>query len=82
MLRDFSRDLARGTSIRRSPAPGRLLIEHHVHQLLVLAAQEVVDMMLDEESTSVAELEEFISKTIKFQVESLYTQEQYDVVLM
>ena len=51
-------------------------------QLLVLASQEVVDLLLDEESTSVAELEEFISKTIKFQVESLYTQEQYDVVLM
>ncbi len=51
-------------------------------QLLVLASQEVVDMMLDEESTSVAELEEFIGKTIRFQAESLYTQEQFDVVLM
>ncbi|MEW6354389.1 MAG: ribonuclease G [Pseudomonadota bacterium] len=48
---------------------------------LVLAAQEVVDLLLDEESTSVAELEEFIGKPIKFQVESLYTQEQFDVVL-
>jgi len=51
-------------------------------QLLVLAAQEVVDMLLDEESTSLAELEEFIGKPIQFQPESLYTQEQYDVVLM
>ncbi len=51
-------------------------------QLLVLASQEVVDMLLDEESTSVAELEEFIGRPIKFQVESLYTQEQFDVVLM
>ena len=50
-------------------------------QLLVLAAQEVVDRLLDEESTSVAELEEFIGKPIKFQVETLYTQEQFDVVL-
>jgi ribonuclease G len=38
--------------------------------------------MVDEESTSIAELEEFINKPIKFQVESLYTQEQFDVVLM
>jgi len=49
-------------------------------QLLVLASQEVVDLLLDEESTSLAELEAFIGKPIKFQVEALYTQEQYDVV--
>jgi ribonuclease G len=49
-------------------------------QLLVLASQEVVDLLLDEESTSLAELEVFIGKPIKFQVEALYTQEQYDVV--
>jgi ribonuclease G len=49
-------------------------------QLLVLAAQEVVDRLLDEESTSVAELEEFIGRPIKFQVETMYTQEQFDVV--
>ncbi|MBA3732341.1 MAG: ribonuclease E/G, partial [Gammaproteobacteria bacterium] len=52
------------------------------NELLVLAAQEVVDMLLDEESTSLAELEEFIGKPIKFQVEQLYTQEQFDVVPM
>lgn len=49
---------------------------------LVLASQEVVDRMLDEESTSVAQLEVEVGKSIKFQVESLYTQEQFDVVLM
>ena len=49
---------------------------------LVLASQEVVDLMLDEESTSLAELESFIGKPIKFQVETSYTQEHYDVVLM
>jgi ribonuclease G len=51
-------------------------------QLLVLAAQEVVDILLDEESTSLAELEAFIGKPIKFQVEALYSQEQFDVVLL
>jgi len=51
-------------------------------QLLVLASQEVVDLLLDEESASLAELEAFIGKPIKFQVESLYSQEQYDVVPM
>jgi ribonuclease G len=51
-------------------------------ELLVLASQEVVDLLLDEESTSLAELEEFIGKPIRFQVEQLYTQEQFDVVPM
>ena len=51
-------------------------------QLLVLAAQEVIDLLLDEESTALAELESFIGKPIKLQVEALYTQEQYDVVLL
>ncbi len=53
-----------------------------VQQLLVLASQEVVDLLLDEESSSLAELEVFIGKPIRFQVENLYTQEQYDVVPM
>lgn len=55
--------------------------QFEAQKYLVLASQEVVDMLLDEESTSVAELEEFIGKPIRLQVESLYTQEQYDVVL-
>jgi ribonuclease G len=56
--------------------------QFEAEQYLVLASPEVVDRLLDEESTSVAELEEFIGKPIKFQVESLYTQEQFDVVLI
>lgn len=50
-------------------------------KFLVLAAQAVIDRLLDEESANVADLEEFIGATIHFQVESLYNQEQYDIVL-
>jgi len=56
--------------------------QYDARQFLILASQEVVDLMLDEESVSVAELEEFIGRPILFQVEALYTQEQFDVVLM
>ena len=56
--------------------------QFEARQFLVLAAQGVVDMLLDEESTSLAELEAFIGKSIKLQVESLYTQEQFDVVML
>lgn len=51
-------------------------------KLLVVASQTVVDILLDEESTGIVELEEFIRIPIRFQVESAYTQEQYDVVLL
>ncbi|MDX1504287.1 MAG: ribonuclease E/G, partial [Spongiibacter sp.] len=50
--------------------------------LLVLASQEVVDRLVDEESANVADLAEFIGASIQFQVEVLYTQEQFDVILL
>ena len=56
--------------------------QFEVETLLVLASQEVVDRLLDEESGHLAELAEFIGKPIRLQAESLYTQEQYDVVLI
>ena len=48
----------------------------------MLASQEVVDHLLDEESQDLAELEQFIGRPIKLQAETLYNQEQYDVVLI
>ena len=56
--------------------------QYDADQLLVLASAEVIDRLLDEESDNLAELEQFIGKPVKLQSESLYTQEQYDVVLM
>ncbi len=53
-----------------------------VKQFLILAAPEVVGLMLDEESNSVAELEAFVEATLRLQSESLYTAEQFDIVLM
>ena len=54
--------------------------EHSAY--LVLASQTVVDRLLDEESANVADLEDFIAKPVQFQVESAYTQEQFDVILL
>jgi len=51
-------------------------------KLLVLAAPQVVNRILEEESGTVAELEEFIGKTIRLQPEEQYAQEQFDVVLL
>lgn len=49
---------------------------------MVIANQKIIDRLLSEESAAVADLELFIAKPIRFQVESLYTQEQYDIVLL
>jgi ribonuclease G len=49
---------------------------------LVMASQSVIDRLLDEESDNVADLETFIGKQIKFQVEVMYNQGQFDVVLV
>ena len=49
-------------------------------ELRVLAAQDVVDLLLDEESADLAELQGQVGKSIRLQAEALYNQEQFDVV--
>ncbi|RBB32453.1 ribonuclease G [Burkholderia reimsis] len=48
----------------------------------VIAAQQVIDLFLDEESQHLAMLIDFIGKPVSLQVESNLSQEQYDIVLM
>jgi ribonuclease G len=47
-----------------------------------VASQQVIDLFLDEESQSLAQLADFIAKPVSLQVEGTYTQEQYDLILM
>ncbi len=51
-------------------------------QLMVLAHQDVIERLLDEESSALGELELATGKPIRLQTEALYTVDQYDVVLM
>jgi ribonuclease G len=60
----------------------RAVRQFNAQKLLVMASPKVVSRILEEESTAVAELEEFISKSIRFQPEEHYSQEQFDVVLL
>lgn len=48
---------------------------------LILASQAVVDRLLDEDGNALADLEAFIGKAIKLQVEEQYVQDQYDIIL-
>jgi ribonuclease G len=50
--------------------------------LMVLAAQDVVDTLLGDEAAAVAQLAAFIAKTIQFRVEPGYSREQFDIILL
>jgi len=60
----------------------RAVRQFEAEKLLVIASPKVVAKILDEESAAVAELEEFIGKSIRLQADDQYQQEQYDVVLL
>lgn len=47
----------------------------------VVAHAAVIDLLLTSESDTVADLEYLLGRVITFDVENLYTQEQYDIVL-
>jgi len=60
----------------------RAVRQFEAARLLVIASPRVVARITEEESTTIAELEEFLSKSIRFQADEQYLQEQFDVVLL
>ncbi|HET7656629.1 MAG TPA: ribonuclease G [Luteimonas sp.] len=60
----------------------RAVRQFEAARLLVIASPKVVARITDEESAAVAELEEFLGKSIRFQADAQYQQEQFDVVLL
>ena len=56
--------------------------QFNARELRVLAAPKVIDMLLEEESQSLANLSDFIGKPISLQVETTYNQESFDIILM
>jgi ribonuclease G len=56
--------------------------QFNAREYRILGSQQVIDLFLDEESQSLAQLSDFIGKPVSLQVETLYSQEQYDVILM
>ena len=56
--------------------------QFNAREYRILGSQQVVDLFLDEESQALAQLSDFIAKPISLQVETMYNQEQCDVILM
>ena len=50
-------------------------------QFTVVAHASVIDLLLTSEADTVADLEYLLGRVITFEVEQLYTQEQYDIIL-
>ena len=56
--------------------------QFNAREYRIMASQQVIDLFLEEESQALAQLSDFIAKPISLQVETIYNQEQYDVILM
>jgi ribonuclease G len=48
----------------------------------ILASKSVIDLLLDDESATLAQVSDEIAKPVSLQVETGYSQEQYDIVLL
>lgn len=55
---------------------------YDTEQFVIYASAVVAERLLNEETHALAELEMFVGKHVKVQVEPLYHQEQFDVVMM
>ncbi|MFK5986940.1 MAG: ribonuclease G [Pseudomonadota bacterium] len=60
----------------------RVSRQYDTDKILVLTSKNVADFLLEEQSSAIAELEEFIALSICFQINDDYNQEQFDVVPM
>jgi ribonuclease G len=54
----------------------------NAREFRVIAAQGVIDLLLEDEADSLTMLSDFIGKPISVQVETGYSPEQFDIVLM
>ncbi len=60
----------------------RQVRQFDVKSLTVVAAPDVVELFLDEQSDYFAELESFVERPVRLQPESMYNRDQYDVVIV
>ncbi|MDY0073502.1 MAG: ribonuclease G [Thauera sp.] len=56
--------------------------QFNAREFRVLAAPDVIDLFLDEESQALAMLSDFVGKKISLHAEASCNQEQYDIVLL
>lgn len=55
--------------------------KYHANAYTVVASPLVVDMLIEDEASGLADLEEFINSSITLRADNTFHQEQYDIVL-
>ena len=55
--------------------------EYEVDRYRVLASKPVIELLLNDEQEALAGLQDFIKARVELQVDTVYTQEEYDVVI-
>ncbi len=55
--------------------------QYKAQSYTIVAAQKVIDLLLDEEASSLADLQEFIDRPISLQADPFYHQQQYEIAL-
>lgn len=56
--------------------------QYRIQRLLIIAASDVVERLLDEEAPFVAEIEKSLRLELRFRADPTYTQEHYDIIPM
>jgi ribonuclease G len=51
-------------------------------EMRILAAPSVIDLFLEDESATLAQISQDIERPVSLQAEPAYSQEQYDIVLL
>ena len=56
--------------------------QFNAKEFKVIASTAVIDLLLDEESQSLANLSDFINKRVTLQADSQYAREAFDIIWM
>ena len=55
--------------------------QYQASSYTIVASPDIIELLLDDEASSLADLQEFIKRPISLQVDALFNQQQYDIVL-
>ncbi|MBT5558675.1 MAG: Rne/Rng family ribonuclease, partial [Proteobacteria bacterium] len=55
--------------------------QYQANKYMILASRDVIEYLLDEEASALADIQDFIERPLRLQVDTDYQREQYEIVL-
>jgi ribonuclease G len=55
--------------------------QYQANKYMILASRDVIEYLLDEEASALADVQDFIERPLRLQVDADYQREQYEIVL-